>query len=645
MQKFLLWVLASTLMLCGLLPLATRAETAVPEAPTVLGFKVAAMVPVQPVAELCGATVNVDKSRITVKRDARTIVFTLDNTAAESNGKNITLLLAPFARDGVTFVPIQALVEALGGKLPEPAAGDPPTLTMTFDDRPAITLPLQEQPGTPADTNRGTTDLFLITLDGARLHQLTYDITTPTMMDRRNARFTQDGTSIVYGRGTDVFRRQLTQPNGTTLTAAFSKTGVENGFALPNPDGSVAFVQFNMKAEDLAKELPDLCRMDADGNGFKKLAKGLLPQRSADGSLIAYVGLDKDGFPSVHVMKADGTDDRQLADGVLSALAPDGAHLTYMKMKKSDQGPVPDGFSALTVADGKPVPPGPAEAGAPAVISGPFSTYSPDSTRLICANADDGLWVMNADLTKKTRLTSDKNDRLPLFSPDGKKVAFVRGNDLYLMNADGSDAKAIASGYVVVDYTFSPDGTQILAEGIPVSALPKPPAQQPLIPAVKRDPQTAPTDAEVTAARQAGTRKATIKTSKGAIVLELYGKDAPLTTANFVKLAKAKFYDGLYFHRVVPGFVIQGGDPAGNGSGGPGYTIKREIAPKLKHVEGALAMARTPEPDSAGSQFYITLAVTPQLDNEYAVFGKVVEGMDVVKKIEVGDKIVSVTVK
>ncbi len=139
---------------------------------------------------------------------------------------------------------------------------------------------------------------------------------------------------------------------------------------------------------------------------------------------------------------------------------------------------------------------------------------------------------------------------------------------------------------------------------------------------------------------------ATIMTSKGDIFAELFN-DAPLSVTNFQQLADGKFYDGLTFHRVEPGFVIQGGDPSGNGTGGPGYTIPAEI--KHKHVQGALAWARTgdavnPQRRSSGSQFYITLEATPFLDNQYTVFGQVTKGMDVVAKIRPGDKIVSVTV-
>jgi cyclophilin family peptidyl-prolyl cis-trans isomerase len=134
---------------------------------------------------------------------------------------------------------------------------------------------------------------------------------------------------------------------------------------------------------------------------------------------------------------------------------------------------------------------------------------------------------------------------------------------------------------------------------------------------------------------------ATIVTSQGNIVAELY-PDTPISVNNFVTLAQNGFYDGLKFHRVEPGFVIQGGDPKGDGTGNPGFTIPAEI--KHNHSQGALAWARTgdevnPQRDSSGSQFYITLNETPFLDGGYTVFGQVIEGMDVAQKISVDDKI------
>lgn len=135
---------------------------------------------------------------------------------------------------------------------------------------------------------------------------------------------------------------------------------------------------------------------------------------------------------------------------------------------------------------------------------------------------------------------------------------------------------------------------------------------------------------------------ATIQTAKGDIVCELYPKEAPQTVNNFVYLARAGLYDGLTFHRVVPGFVVQGGDPLGKGNGGPGYTIPAEIG--LSHLKGVLATARlsdqvNPERASSGSQFYITLEKTPHLDGAYTVFGRVVTGMSVVESIAIGDVI------
>lgn len=155
-------------------------------------------------------------------------------------------------------------------------------------------------------------------------------------------------------------------------------------------------------------------------------------------------------------------------------------------------------------------------------------------------------------------------------------------------------------------------------------------------------PETLPTDKLVN-------RTATIKTSKGDIVVELYGEVTPQTVSNFITLSSDSFYDGLLFHRVEPGFVIQGGDPMGTGQGGPGYTVPAEISSEVQHVKGALAMARlpdtvNPEKASSGSQFYITLNPTPFLDGEYTVFGQVTEGMDVVESIEIGDEIITIEV-
>lgn len=138
---------------------------------------------------------------------------------------------------------------------------------------------------------------------------------------------------------------------------------------------------------------------------------------------------------------------------------------------------------------------------------------------------------------------------------------------------------------------------------------------------------------------------AVIETDKGTIKFLLYEDGAPITAANFIELAGRGFYDGLKFHRVEPGFVIQGGCPYGTGTGGSGKNIKLEVSPDLRHGEaGAVAMARSAQPDSASSQFYITLGPAPFLDNNYAVFGRVTEGLDVVRAIRVGDRMTKVTI-
>ncbi|MBB5182553.1 peptidylprolyl isomerase [Catenisphaera adipataccumulans] len=124
----------------------------------------------------------------------------------------------------------------------------------------------------------------------------------------------------------------------------------------------------------------------------------------------------------------------------------------------------------------------------------------------------------------------------------------------------------------------------------------------------------------------------------GVMKAELYPETAPKTVENFVKLINEHFYDGLTFHRVIPGFMIQGGDPAGNGTGGPGYTIEGEFEANgfhndLKHVRGVLSMARAMDPNSAGSQFFIMHQDAPHLDGQYAAFGRVIEGFDELDRI------------
>lgn len=143
-----------------------------------------------------------------------------------------------------------------------------------------------------------------------------------------------------------------------------------------------------------------------------------------------------------------------------------------------------------------------------------------------------------------------------------------------------------------------------------------------------------------------------METTKGTIKIQVFKNDAPTTSANFLDLVQKGFYNGLGFHRYEPGFCLQGGDPKGNGSGGyvdPATgrerTIPLEIAPNHKHSEaGMLAMARSQNPDSASSQFYFTLGPASHLDGGYAIFGKVIDGLNVVKELRKGDKMTKVSV-
>ena len=150
-------------------------------------------------------------------------------------------------------------------------------------------------------------------------------------------------------------------------------------------------------------------------------------------------------------------------------------------------------------------------------------------------------------------------------------------------------------------------------------------------------------------AKVVGDERAIVTTSRGVIEIAFYPAKAPNTVASFIELAQSGFFDGTKFHRVEPGILIQGGDPLSKtddpavGTGGPGWRLKAEFNDE-KHVAGTVAMARTEDPDTAGSQFYIGIVPLPGLDGKYTVFGHVVKGMDVVTAIQVGDVITSVKI-
>jgi TonB family protein len=190
-----------------------------------------------------------------------------------------------------------------------------------------------------------------------------------------------------------------------------------------------------------------------------------------------------------------------------------------------------------------------------------------------------------------------------------------------------------AAGVAVAAFALLPAGAH--AQGEPAPTPPQGEQQQAPVPAAKPQ-ETSRLTRPI----------ATLETDKGTIKIELYPEEAPVTVGNFVTLIKKGFYDGLTFHRVMPGFVAQGGDPQGNGLGGPGYTIPDEKNKTLKHGVGAVAMAKTDQPNSAGSQFYIVITKPASyLDGNYTVFGQVTAGQDVAERLRVGDKMLKVTVE
>lgn len=644
------------LLCCALLGvMAGAAVPVVPEAPTVLQFGKVGMVPVRPLAELIGAKVATEKSLVTLTRGGHSFAFTIGKTATTRDGKPGTLPLAPFAFASIGYVPVEACVVGLGG-MTRPSV-DGKTMQVVFDGL-VLNLPIEVQAGTPQTLMKSCMDLFLVTLDGGAVQQLTYDLQNSSMMRMRTARLTNDAAAIIYEKGSSVYRRALNAPVGINLTEASAKAGLISAMPVVCPDGSVLCMQFDSRATGTTPPVPDIVRIDEKGD-LKKLAAGARPLMSKDGKTVVYTAIDAEQKLSVHVINTDGTGDRKVCDGMMMAMSPDAAVAIVLAPVFGENKRIEKvNASEVKLADGTvlndkdPVP---------SYLEAPAYAFSADGKMIAVCSPPLGITVMNQDRTGKRIQLTTRDDAdpaqpvgseiVPTFTPDGKAVLFLRGRKLYRAPLDGGKATLLTPSLMVADYTLSEDGTRVLVTGITDATMTALQAQAAAAQHAK-PPTTAPTgkfkpptQAEIDAAKKAGTRTAVIKTSAGDITVALYGADAPLTVANFVKLAQAKFYDGLKFHRVEPGFCIQGGDPNGDGTGGPGYSIKLEIAPKLKHVTGALAMARAQDPDSAGSQFYIVPQPQAGLDGQYAVFGKVIKGMDVVTKVKVGERIISITIQ
>ena len=644
MRGFFQWLLAGAIL--SLLALPLSAQVIVPEAPTVLQFGKANMVPLPPLVELLQADLTVDGATLTVLRAGKSFFCTVDSRDARQNGKKLRLDVAPFRYADIPYVSVEALLKALGGKSAVDAESN--SLILTLANAPELRLPIAAMKGDVAAFRKGDSEIFVARTDGSGVRQLTYNVA-----DEMLVTFSHDNASIVYNQGMDIWRRPVNAPLGVNLTANFSAIGVASAGAVPAPDGGIWFMQAVLEGE-YAQEIPDICRMQLDGSAYRRVTTGINPLLSADGKLVVYTTQNPDGVPAVFAMDAEGMNKRQLTLGMLDACSADGSFVIVQRepaqepVEEDVEEPVMNvpgmlSLIGINTADGTVLFP----ANDQAQSHEAFSSITPDGKHIVYLQQDNGIWVMDVDRGNQRQLTDNADDWMPRLSHDGTQVAFTRGNSLHIIPFAGGEPTLLSPGIMVRDFSFSADGSQIIFSGMTEAnrvALMAPP------PAVATEPgkYAPPTQKEIDAAAKAGTQRATVETTRGKIVLELYGADAPLTVANFVKLAKAKYYNGLTFHRVEPGFVIQGGDPNGDGSGGPGYSIKLEISPKLRHVLGALAMARSMEPDSAGSQFYITLeenAGTQSLDDNYAVFGKVVTGMDVVQKITVGDKITKITIK
>jgi len=625
MSKFLLMVWLAVLA-------GTIALAAPPEVVMVNG---AALVPLRTVAKWLGATTQYDaKTASTSITWAKHVVkVTLNKTSATVDGKAMTLPAAPCQKSDTTYVPLRLIASSFGVKtgwdaktqtatLIHPVSGEKLALSIN-PKKPLDPMPLFQAIATGDEAT--TTKLLtatpaLLTLKGSQGETATFvaaitgQLAILKMLETKGADLnvllgavpegdsSMTGASLLHaaamsgkldvveylvGKGQDV--NAVTKLGFTPLLVACGRGDTPIVTYLLDHGADVK-VKANLPESALAdpktKELSTkagfaTALMFAFG---RKEVEDLLTKHGAP-------ALDPDLVKELTAMREKNKQSQCMSEMRQIAV------MAVMYSREHD-GKLPD-------------------------AAGFWKTLAPSAQLMICPDKPDqpnGFGFNKA--LGGVAFAKIGNPEKVIFLADGKTDIITTPDDIDRTRHGDGFCAVFCDGHM----EFLKSDTEVTL--VPTEAAPKVPPQP-----------TTPPEA---------TKHAVIKTAKGDIEVELYGKDAPITVDNFVKLAEKHFYKDLTFHRVemAPDFrLIQGGDPKGDGSGGPGYSIKLEISPKLRHVKGAIAMARSDAPDSAGCQFYICIGDIPQLDDRYAVFGKVTSGLDVAGKIVKGDKIIDIEIK
>ncbi len=607
--------------------------------PEVLTVKGAALVPVRTVAQWLGATLKYDaKTKVTtLTLGKKSAGVTVNSTTATVNGKKVTLSAAPVEHEKTTYVPLRLFTDAFGVKTAWDAKKQAATVTHPANGK-VLTL--------TATTKKAADPMqfFRVIASGDAA-------TVKTMLAANPELLTAPG------------------PNGESPIFVAAATGQLE-----------ILKDLEAKGASLKAKLPAMADGDSLMAGANLLHAAVMGGKTALVEYLVGKGLDINsttalGFTPLLMAAGDGNKEMVeylLAHGAdaKARIVPPAAALADPKTKEMSE---KAGFgTALMFAFGH------ADVEALLTKSG-APALDPSLVKELSAARDQAKKAASTNAMRQIAMAAvmyarDHDEKFPtadkfwnelnlntrqLQDPALPTQLIGFGFNKALSGLAMSDIKApektilladaktpIISSPDDLDRTRHGDGffviycdgnTEFLKSDAVVSLAPPPP-----------DPAPKTTEAPKSTEPPLATKHAVIQTAKGDIEVELYGKDAPGTVDNFVKLAEKHFYKDLTFHRVEtdPAFnLIQGGDPKGDGTGGPGYSIKREISPKLRHVKGAIAMARSAEPDSAGCQFYICLVDIPQLDDQYAVFGKVVSGLDIAAKIVKGDKIKDIVIK
>lgn len=424
----------------------------VPAAPEAVIIKQTAMVPLRVMAELLGGHLTAQGQHVTLALDAHRVTFTVGSTQATANDQQVALSLPPFSRCGTTFVPLRPLITALGGTLAMEYFDVTQVHVPTNAGMVALHLPQSSIRSSIAEFIETDTELYVCHLDGSGLQRLTYNSDENTLPC-----ISSDGTRLAYGYRDRLYLRALSEPHERVLCAwTNSLFSIDPCFS---PDGKTVLFSQKIGVDTW------LCSVNIDGTAYRQLVKGEYGRFSPDGTFIAYLHTDPVGGTKLYKVNPDGSGMGAYRKAVSLAFSSDGRYLQFSI-------PTDDGKYVRHTFSYDDAPRIPESAPFTEAAMSIDEVVAPDLSRVVFSRFGDcafpaGIYMTDSNRTYVRRLTSNPEDRHPAFTADMSHITFIRNNNLYVMDIDGTHLQQLTRGLQVCNYMITPDGQHLLLSAAP----------------------------------------------------------------------------------------------------------------------------------------------------------------------------------